>query len=64
MENKVEQIRERVKALVNEAIELLEKEYDMDNARHDDPAFQAMLDLNNVLIEIELLDDEGLKLKD
>lgn len=63
--DRVTEIREKVKSLVNEAIELLEANYDMDADLGDDyPAYMAMMDLNGALMEIEHLDEEGLKTKD
>jgi hypothetical protein len=59
--DRVEQIKEKVEALVNEAIELLEANYDMDNARLNNPAYMTMIDLNNSLMELDCLDDEYLK---
>jgi hypothetical protein len=59
--DRVEQIKEKVEALVNEAIELLEANYDMDNARFNNPAYMTMIDLNNALMELDCLDDEYLK---
>jgi len=61
---RVEQIKEKVEALVNEAIELLEANYDMDNAKFDNPAYMTMMDLNSALIELDCLDDEDLKTED
>jgi len=62
--DRVEQIKEKVEALVNEAIELLEANYDMDNARFNNPAYMAMMDLNSALMELDCLDDEYLKNED
>lgn len=59
--DRVEQIKEKVEALVNEAIELLEANYDMDNAKYDNPAYMTMMDLNGALMELDCIDDEGLK---
>lgn len=62
MENlRVKKIRERVEDLVNEAIQLLEKNYDMDNANSDNPAYMTMMDLNSALMELGWLDEECLK---
>jgi hypothetical protein len=62
--NRVEQIREKVEALVNEAIELLEANYDMDNAKYDNPAYMTMMDLNGALMELDNLDEEELKIQE
>jgi hypothetical protein len=56
--------KEKVEALVNEAIELLEANYDMDNARLNNPAYMTMMDLNSALMELDCLDDEDLKTED
>tara|TARA_R110000868_G_scaffold36248_1_gene128748 strand:- start:15626 stop:15820 length:195 start_codon:yes stop_codon:yes gene_type:complete len=58
---KVEQIREKVEALVNESIELLEANYNMDDAKYDNPAYMIMMNLNSALMELDSLDEEGLK---
>jgi hypothetical protein len=58
---RVEQIREKVEALVNEAIELLEANYDMDKVDSTNPAYMTMMDLNGALMELDYLDDECLK---
>jgi hypothetical protein len=64
MENRVEQIKETVTALVNEAIQLLEKEYDLNKADINNPAYSAMMDLNSALFELDFLNEESLKLED
>ena len=61
--DRVEQIKEKVEALVNEAIELLEANYDMDNAKYNNPAYMTMMDLNGALMELDNLDEEGLKIE-
>ena len=58
---RVEQIREKVEALVNETIELLEANYDMDTVDDDNSAYMTMMNLNTALMEVEYLDEEGLK---
>lgn len=58
---RVEQIREKVEALINEAIELLESNYDMDKVDVTNPAYMTMMDLNGALMELDYLDEEGLK---
>ena len=58
---RVDQIREEIENLINQAIELLEKNYDMDNADTDNPAYMTIMDLNSVLTELEYLNEEGLK---
>jgi hypothetical protein len=59
--DRVTEIREKVDSLVNEAIELLETNYDMDAVDTDNPAYITMMDLNSALIELVHLDEEGLK---
>jgi hypothetical protein len=62
--DRVEQIKEKVEALVNEAIELLEANYDIENAKFNNPAYMTMMDLNSALMELDCLDDEDLKTED
>jgi len=62
MENaRVKEIREKVENLINEAITLLEDNYDMDNASIDNPAYMTMMDLNGALTELGWLNEESLK---
>ena len=64
MENiKVKEIKEKVEYLINEAITLLEDNYDMENANVNNPAYSTMMDLNAALIELNNLDEENLKTK-
>jgi hypothetical protein len=64
MENiKVKEIKEKVEYLINEAITLLENNYDMENANVDNPAYATMMDLNAALMELDWLNEESLKLK-
>jgi hypothetical protein len=63
-EEKVKEIREKVYALVNEAIELLENNYDMDIVEVDNSAYQTMMDLNGALMALDFINDEGLKIED
>jgi len=64
MENiKVKEIKEKVEYLINEAITLLEDNYDMENANVNNPAYSTMIDLNAALIELNNLDEENLKTK-
>ena len=60
-EEKVKEIFEKVYALVNEAIELLENNYDMEIVEVDNPAYRIMMDLNSGLIELAWLNEDGLK---
>ena len=61
---RVKQIREKVEALINEAIELLESNYDMDAVDTDNPAYIIMIDLNGSLMYLYYLDEEGLKIEE
>ena len=61
---RVEQIREKVEALINEAIELLEENYDMDSFKELTGAYEIMLDLNLVLMYLDEIDEEGLKIEE
>ena len=63
-EKKVKEIKKKVEALINEAIELLESNYDMDAVDTDNPAYMIMMDLNGALMDLYYLDEEGLKIKD
>jgi hypothetical protein len=55
--NKVKEIKEKIEALVNEAIKLLESNYDMDDTKNDDPAYLTMVYLNSALWELDSLPD-------
>lgn len=61
---KVIEIKEKVESLVNEAIELLESNYDMGSIDIQNAAYIAMMDLNSALIELDNLDEKGLKTED
>lgn len=63
-EEKVKEIFEKVYALVNEAIELLENNYDMEIVEDDNPAYRTMMDLNSGLIGLAWLNEDGLKTED
>ena len=60
-EEKVKEIKQKVYALVNEAIELLETNYDIDNVETDNPAYETMMDLNSGLMSLDWINAEGLK---
>jgi hypothetical protein len=48
MENiKVKEIKEKVEYLINEAITLLEDNYDMENANVNNPAYSTMIKFNH-----------------
>lgn len=63
-EKKVKEIKEKIEALVNEAIELLESNYDMDDTKNDNPAYITMVYLNSALWEVHSLYEENLKIED
>jgi hypothetical protein len=56
-EEKVKEIKEKIEALINEAIELLESNYDMDDTKNDNPAYITMVYLNSALWELDSLPD-------
>ena len=60
----VKEIKEKIEALVNEGIKLLESNYDMDDVDTDNPAYMIMMDLNGALMDLYYLDEEGLKIED
>lgn len=62
-EEKVKEIKEKIEALINEAIELLESNYDMDDTKNDNPAYITMVYLNSALWEVHSLDEENLKIE-
>lgn len=61
---RVDQIREEIEVLINQAIELLKKNYDMNSLDYPNAAFGTIMDLNSALIELEYLNEEGLKTED
>ena len=63
-EKKVKEIKEKIEALINEAIEFLESNYDMDDTKNDNPAYITMVYLNSALWELDSLYKENLKVKD
>ena len=63
-EKKVKEIKEKIEALINEGIKLLESNYDIDNNINDNRAYITMVYLNTALWEIDSLDEENLKIKD
>ena len=60
---RVEQIKEKVEALVNEAIDILEKECNIDEDMMSPQAI-AILSLNDALFEVSELDEQDLKVQD
>ena len=63
-EKKVKEIKEKIEALINEAMEFLESNYDMDDTKNDNPAYLTMVYLNSALWELDSLYKENLKIKD
>ena len=63
-EEKIKEIKEKIEALVDEAIKLLESNYDMDDTENDNPAYITMVYLNSALWELDSLYKENLKIKD
>lgn len=63
MEEEKKVIKEKIEALVNEAIKLLESNYDMDDTISFNPAYIARVYLNSALWELDSLDEENLKIK-
>ena len=57
-------IKEKIEALVNEGIKLLESNYYMDYTKNDNPANITMMYLNSALWELDSLDEENLKIED
>lgn len=63
-EEKVKEIKEKIEALINKGIKLLESNYDIDDTKNDNPAYITMVYLNSALWELDFLDEENLKIKD
>jgi len=61
---KVLQIQEKVEALIEEAIAILEENYDMDSFEDHSGAYGIMLKLNSALMHLDEIDEEGLKIED
>jgi hypothetical protein len=63
---RVEQIKIKIEDLIEEAISILEKNYDMAEVDIDidNGAYRTMMDLNGALMELDYLDEEGLIIKD
>ena len=61
---KVLQIQEKVEALIEEAIAILEKNYDMNSFEDHTGAYGIMLNLNSVLMRLYEIDEEGLNIED
>jgi hypothetical protein len=61
---RISRIQEKVEALVEEAIELLEENYDMDSFEEHTGAYEVMLKLNSAVMRVGEIDEEGLKIED
>jgi 3-methyladenine DNA glycosylase Tag len=61
---RISRIQEKVEALVEEAIAVLEENYDMDSFKELTGAYEVMLDLNLVLMYLDEIDEEGLKIEE
>lgn len=57
---KVNKIKEEVEALITKAIDILEKEYNVDGDMMT-PQVMALLSLNDALIEVSNLEEQDLK---
>jgi len=60
---RIEQIKIKVEALVEEAIAVLEENYDMDSFEEHTGAYEIMLNLNSVVMRVDEIDEEGLKIE-
>ena len=63
-EEKAKVIKAKVKDLINEAIDLIEANYDTDNCDYNHPAYLTVMDLNGALMELDWLNEDGLKIED
>lgn len=63
-EEKAKLIKAKVKDLVNEAIDLIEANYDTDNVDYSHPAYSTVMDLNGALMELDWLNEDGLKIEE
>jgi 3-methyladenine DNA glycosylase Tag len=61
---RISRIQEKVEALIEEAIAVLEENYDMDSFEDATGAYEIMLNLNSVLVNLDEIDEEGLKIED
>jgi hypothetical protein len=60
---RIEQIKIKVEAHVEEAIAVLEKNYDMDSFEEHTGAYEVMLKLNSAVMRVDEIDEEGLKIE-
>ena len=61
---KILEIQEKVEALIEKAIEILEENYDMDSFKDHRGAYMIMLKLNSALMSLGEIDEKGLKIED
>jgi hypothetical protein len=61
---RISRIQEKVEALVEEAIAVLEENYDMDSFKEHTGAYGVMLKLNSAVMRVDEIDEEGLKMED
>jgi 3-methyladenine DNA glycosylase Tag len=61
---RISRIQEKVEALIEEAVAILEENYDMDSFEDATGAYEIMLNLNSVLVNLDEIDEEGLKIED
>jgi hypothetical protein len=60
---RIEQIKIKVEALVEEAIAVLEENYDMDSFEEHTGAYMIMLKLNSAVMRVDEINEEGLKIE-
>lgn len=58
---RVLEIKNKVENLIDEAIELLDSNYNMENIAYDNPAYQTMMDLISGLLSLNDLNENNLK---
>jgi hypothetical protein len=61
---RVEKIKHELETLIVKAIDILEKNYDLDVADDLTPATMTVMALNDALIDLDDLDEKGLKIED
>jgi len=61
---RIEKIKDELETLIVKAIEILQKNYDLDVADDLTPAAMVVMALNDALIDLDDLDEEGLKIED
>jgi hypothetical protein len=61
---RVEKIKDELETLIVKAIDILEKNYDLDIADDLTSASMTVMALNDALIDLDDLDEKGLKIED